>query len=125
MNYERKRTSPRVAEPVQVYLKADEQDRLKRLTERLATSKSDVLRRGLEALEREVTDPAGHPVLRVIGIGATREPGEGPPALDPARDHDTVLAAGEERSWAGGTQRREPNADENDHDRDQEGHGGA
>lgn len=125
MSYERKGTSPRGAEPVQVYLKADEQDRLKRLTERLSTSKSDVLRRGLEALEREVTDPTGHPVLRVIGIGASRETGEGPPPLDPARDHDTVLAAGEERSWAGGTQRREADADENDRARDQEGRDGA
>ena len=104
-----------------MYLKADEQERLKRLTERLATSKSDVLRRGLEALEREVTDPAGHPVLRVIGIGASSEP-EGAPALDPARDHDTVLAGSEERSWARGARRRDEGADEDDPEGQEEGH---
>jgi hypothetical protein len=125
MNYKQKRTPPRVAEPVQVYLRADEQDRLKRLTERLETSKSDVLRRGLEALEREVTDPAGHPVLRVIGIGVSSEPGEPAPALDPARDHDTVLAGSEERSWARGARRRDEGADEDDPEGHDEGHDGA
>ena len=62
MRYKKhKPRATRVAEPVQVYLKRDDQDRLNRLKARLDTSKSDVLRRGLEALEREVTDPAGHP----------------------------------------------------------------
>jgi hypothetical protein len=41
----------RVAEPVQVYLDAADRARLERLTERLDATKSDVLRRGLEALE--------------------------------------------------------------------------
>lgn len=93
--------APRVAEPVQVYLRPDEQDRLTRLTRHLDASKSDVLRRGLEALEREVTDPAGHPALRVVGIGASGmdEPGAGGPDPDPARDHDEVLARTEARSW--------------------------
>jgi hypothetical protein len=101
MTYSRKRASGRAAEPVQVYLKPDEQDRLTRLTERLTTSKSEVLRRGLEALEREVTNPAGHPALAVIGIGMgpPGEPDEDARALDPARDHDAVLAGSEERSW--------------------------
>jgi hypothetical protein len=125
MRYQQKGTPPRVAEPVQVYLNSDEQDRLKRLTEHLATSKSDVLRRGLEALEREVTDPAGHPVLRVIGIGASSEPEGRAPALDPARDHDTFLTGSEERSWTRGARRRDEGADADDPGSDREGHDGA
>jgi Arc/MetJ-type ribon-helix-helix transcriptional regulator len=90
----------RVAEPVQVYLDPADQDRLARLTRQLDTNKSDVLRRGLEALEREVTDPAGHPALRLIGIGSTRQDSEeGASTTDPARDHDAVLARTEEGSW--------------------------
>jgi len=45
-----KRT-PRVGEPVQVYLTDPDRDRLERLATELDTTKSDVLRRGLEALE--------------------------------------------------------------------------
>jgi hypothetical protein len=44
----------RVAEPVQVYLEAPDAERLRRLTAQLDASKSDVLRRGLEALESQV-----------------------------------------------------------------------
>lgn len=104
MTYSRDRTTPRVAEPVQVYLRPDEQDRLKRLTERLDTSKSDVLRRGLEALEREVTDPAGHPALDLIGLGSSSELRDEDRAgtRDPAREHDAVLADSEEQSWSSG-----------------------
>ena len=58
----------RVREPVQVYLDAADRDRLDRLTAQLDATKSEVLRRGLEALERRVTDPAEHPALRIIGI---------------------------------------------------------
>lgn len=46
-----KRRVNRVAEPVQVYLEAPERERLTRLTTALGTTKSDVLRRGLAALE--------------------------------------------------------------------------
>lgn len=46
-----RKPSPRVAEPVQVYLDPADRARLARLTERLVATKSDVLRRGLEALE--------------------------------------------------------------------------
>jgi hypothetical protein len=103
MKYERRTPKPpRVSEPVQVYLHRPDQDRLKRLAERLGTSKSDVLRRGLEALERQVTDPADHPVLRLVGIGAS-EPPEGTrreDGLDAARDHDRVLADSEIASWS-------------------------
>lgn len=49
----------RVAEPVQVYLDPGDRARLDRLTSRLAATKSDVLRRGLEALEALTRHPAG------------------------------------------------------------------
>ncbi len=41
----------RVAEPVQVYLERPDRERLERLADALDATKSDVLRRGLEALE--------------------------------------------------------------------------
>jgi len=93
---DKSRLPPRVAEPVQVYLHPDDQDRLARLTDKLSTSKSDVLRRGLEALEREVSDPAAHPALKLVGLGAS-DPATDP--LDPAREHDAALADSEVRAW--------------------------
>lgn len=95
--------SGRVREPVQVYLAQDEQERLKRLTEQLDSSKSDVLRRGLEALERELLDPERHPALAIVGLATSAGH---PPTLDAAREHDRVLADTEERSWRGGRRRR-------------------
>lgn len=91
--------APRVSEPVQVYLHPGDQDLLKRLTERLDTTKSDVLRRGLDALERQLTDPADHPALRIIGLGASDT--ERSPATDPAREHDPFLTDSEIASWGG------------------------
>lgn len=44
----------RVAEPVQVYLKDPDRERLARLVDRLGASKSDVLRRALQALEAQL-----------------------------------------------------------------------
>ena len=100
-SHESKARRPRVAEPVQVYLRVEEQERLAWLTRELDTTKSDVLRRGLEALERQMTDPAEHPALRVIGIlgpcSAIRADG-----VDEAREHDRVLADAEEASWQAG-----------------------
>lgn len=87
----------RVAEPVQVYLDHTERDRLDRLAAQLDTSKSAVLRQALEALERELTDPATHPALQLIGL-AGPEP-LGAPELDAARDHDQILADSEVDSW--------------------------
>lgn len=55
-----------VREPVQVYLDVPHVERLDRLMERLDLTKSDVLRRGLEALERETFDPANDPLMRMI-----------------------------------------------------------
>ena len=48
-----RRTKPaaRVGEPVQVYLTVPDRERLERLAAELDATKSDVLRRGLEALE--------------------------------------------------------------------------
>jgi len=104
MTYERKRSRPgRVREPVQVYLDPDDQARLERLTERLETSKSDALRRGLEALERQLIDPAEHPALRIVGIagreGAARPETDRDPLPDAAREHDRVLTDAEESAW--------------------------
>jgi hypothetical protein len=63
----------RVAEPVQVYLDVADRDRLARLTAALDATKSDVLRRGLEALEsllrRPVSVPATAPALPTFGGG--------------------------------------------------------
>ena len=62
----------RVGEPVQVYLDADERQRLARLARQLGATKSAVLRRGLEALERQALDPDAHPALQ-IGRASCRE----------------------------------------------------
>lgn len=83
----RKRVSE--AAPVQVYLDDRSRERLEQLTETLGTTKSEVLRRGLLALERETTDPHSHPVLRLVG-SVTDAPG--PAMYDVAREHDRFLA---------------------------------
>ncbi len=96
MNYAHDNSSKRrVAEPVQVYLRPCERERLERLTAELDTTKSDVLRRGLEALEVQISDPEHHPALRIIGmVRATDDPG-----IDVAREHDEYLATTEIASW--------------------------
>ena len=93
------RRPARVAEPVQVYLERPDAERLGRLASQLSASKSDVLRQGLEALERQLTDPATHPALRVIGIAGV----EALPRIgyDVAREHDRYLAESEIASWKG------------------------
>ena len=91
------RRKVREATPLQVYLAAEEQRRLDRLAGQLDTTKSDVVRRSLLALERELIDPAAHPALRLIGIAGTEQAGL-PPA-DAARDHDRLLADAEEAGW--------------------------
>lgn len=93
MNHDHERTksrAKRVREPVQVYLDAPDQERLERLTEEMDTTKSDVLRRGLEALEREQFDPERHPALQIIGIAGVDQAQDG--GLDVAREHDRYLA---------------------------------
>ena len=76
----------------------DDRDRLERLAAQLEVSKSDVLRRGLDALEKAVTDPATHPALRLIGLGLEKKK---PGRADAARQHDQLLADEEEKSWGG------------------------
>jgi Arc/MetJ-type ribon-helix-helix transcriptional regulator len=87
------------SEPIQVYLDRSQRRRLERLAGELGLSKSDVVRRGLEALERQMSDPAEHPALAIIGI-APRQASSGP-AYDVAREHDRFLAESEQRSWKG------------------------
>ncbi|MGH7584166.1 MAG: hypothetical protein ACREL5_13165 [Gemmatimonadales bacterium] len=95
--HDKPRPARREAEPVQVYLALADQQRLDRLTAQLGATKSDVLRRGLEALEHQVVDPAGHPALRIIGIAGTAS---APATHDVAREHDRFLADTEIASWA-------------------------
>src|SRR5262245_63617669 len=83
--------------PVQVYLASDDRLRLERLGHELELTKSDVIRRGLLALEREIHDPAGHPALRLIGVASGELPST--ESIDPAREHDRALAEDEEASW--------------------------
>jgi len=97
---DRRSAPPRVREPVQVYLDPADRDRLERLREQLGSNKSDVLRRGLEALERELADPERHPALRIIGIGGGADAGLAPDG-DVAREHDRYLTDAEEASWRG------------------------
>lgn len=59
------RRRSRVAEPVQVYLGPADRERLDRLAERLAATKSDVLRRGLEALEVQTAPAAASARARI------------------------------------------------------------
>jgi hypothetical protein len=68
----------RVAEPVQVYLDRPDRERLERLAVQLEATKSDVLRRGLEALEslsRRATGPARTPVPLPTFGGQGLQPG--------------------------------------------------
>jgi hypothetical protein len=93
-------TKKRVSEaaPVQVYLGREGQEQLDRLTAQLDTTKSEILRRGLMALERELLDPRTHPALRLIGMASTEAADAG--GDDAARDHDRLLSDGEEAAWA-------------------------
>ncbi len=95
--HDRRRPAKRTGEPAQVYLTDTDQARLERLTVQLHASKSDVLRRGLEALELQHMEPAAHPALRLIGLADDVAETD---AVDAAREHDRVLAHGEEASWS-------------------------
>lgn len=94
--HDRKPRPKRVGEPAQVYLTDADQARLERLTAQLGASKSDVLRRGLEALEFQHMEPSAHPALRLIGLV---DEVAGTDSMDAAREHDRVLAEREESSW--------------------------
>lgn len=56
--HEKRPRRGRVAEPVQVYLDPADRERLERLAAELDASKSDVLRRGLAALEAQTRHSA-------------------------------------------------------------------
>lgn len=89
----------KVREPVQVYLDPEDQERLDRLRAQLGSNKSDVLRRGLQALERALSDPAHHPALRIIGIAGEGSEVPTDPGYDVAREHDRYLSEAEEDTW--------------------------
>jgi hypothetical protein len=71
--HDRRARPGRVAEPVQVYLDEADRGRLERLAAALDATKSDVLRRGLEALEsglrRRPADDAAPADLPTFGGG--------------------------------------------------------
>jgi hypothetical protein len=76
--HERRSKGDRVAEPVQVYLERADRERLERLASQLDATKSDVLRRGLEALESQIRRPAAHapePVALPSFTGEGLQPG--------------------------------------------------
>ena len=89
---------------IQVYLRPAERNRLERLTARLGASKSGVVRRGLEALERQLTDPHQHTAMPgdVLSNGGIVPEGAAQPgrSTDVARRHDDVLAEDEIASWS-------------------------
>ena len=87
----------RVSEPVQVYLDAVERQRLERLARQFGATKSDVLRRALEALDRQASAPGAHPALQIIGL-ADRARARGP-GYDVAREHDRYLSESEAAGW--------------------------
>ncbi len=72
-----RRRTGRVAEPVQVYLDRPDRERLDRLAAQLEATKSDVLRRGLEALESLTrrAGPASVPVPLPTFPGLGLQPG--------------------------------------------------
>ena len=65
--------------------------------DQLGTSKSDVIRRGIRAVKRDLNDPDRHPALRLIGIAENEKGRVG--EVDAARGHDRHLADLEEAGW--------------------------
>jgi Arc/MetJ-type ribon-helix-helix transcriptional regulator len=111
--HDKPKRAPRVAEPVQVYLDRTDHSLLESLTRQLGATKSDVVRRSLGALERELTDPAEHPALRVIGIaGGETVP---PAAYDVAREHDRYFADLEDARGQGEHAEQAEHADPAEH----------
>jgi len=78
-------TPPRVREPVQVYLEADDSALLARIAAVSGLSKAEVMRRGMRAFARE--HDAESPMLRFAADSAG---GEWPAGV--AAAHDDVLA---------------------------------
>ncbi len=71
----------RVREPIQTYLTRDERAELDRVARELGVSRSEVLRRGIEALTR------GHrgPLRELAQEGLVTPPATGPGAPPPSR----------------------------------------
>ena len=76
---------PRVREPVQVYLEADDSALLARLAATSGLSKAEVMRRGMRAFARE--QDVESPMLRYVADSGA---GDWPAGV--ADDHDSVLA---------------------------------
>jgi hypothetical protein len=89
-DHEPRRRTPKVSEPVQVYLDQGDLRRLEQLTRQLGTTKSAVFREALRVLQRQLTDAEHHPALGVIGI-APEDIGPHV-AYDIAREHDRYVA---------------------------------
>ena len=91
------KSAKRVSEPVQVYLDPGQRRQLHQLAVDLGLTKSDVVRQALEALQRQMSDPAEHPALRIIGIASAETVKAAD--YDIAREHDRFLAESEQKSW--------------------------
>lgn len=94
------------AAPVQVYLAPGDRSRLERLADQLELSKSDVLRRGIEALEHQVSDPGADPILRIIGIAGDAGRDDSDVGYNVAVEHDRYLADVAEAEMAKGRKER-------------------
>lgn len=99
VGHEQAKRPSRVAEPVQVYLQPPDRERLDRLTGRLGTTKSAVLRRGLEALEAQTaaaTHGVGERVTLPTFAGKGLRPGvdldDSAALLDLMEDEDPAAA---------------------------------
>ena len=98
------KTGKRLSEPVQVYLDPGQRRQLDRLAADLGLTKSDVVRHALEALERQMSDPAEHPALRIIGI-ASAETAQAA-GYDIVHEHDRYLTESERKSWKPAARRK-------------------
>ena len=73
--------------PVQVYLDRSYQSKLSLLTTRLGLSQAEVLRRGLDALMRNVIQPENDPAIQLIGLMGDQSGSPG----DLSVEHDSYL----------------------------------
>ena len=96
--------APPRKKPVLVCLDAGERQRLARLARQLGATKSEVLRRGLEALARQALDLDAHPALQIVGLASRAR--RGGPRYSVAHEHDRYLADTEEVGWVGPRARR-------------------
>jgi hypothetical protein len=82
----RKRSSPQVREPLQVYFTGDERRLLDRIASDTGLSRAEVLRRGLRSFARE-QPPENNPMLKFIeDLRGADWP------ADLGRNHDKYLA---------------------------------